>query len=255
MRYLLSIFILSIILGIQLPDKLKEIVQQTDNLEQPEYFSATMTLLYKDNNGKILEKRKLKYWRIWRSFNKESVLIKFISPEEVKNTSFLSITEDDKIRQLIFLPGLEKIRSIKQANLNSSFMNSDFNYSDLISWKLANNTNKLINESKNHYLIESIFKNIFINQRLVLKINKRSHFIEEVEFFEKDCQLPIRKMKNLQINEESGIYFSSFFTMTKYYDCSEKIRSSTEIIFNEWDIITEIDDSIFTESNMTKIEF
>jgi hypothetical protein len=87
MKYL-SISVLFAFLAFQSQDRLEEIISKTDLRPQPEYITAQITLLYKDNNGKILDKRTLKYWRSWQNVNSEVMLLKFTSPEEVKNTAF-----------------------------------------------------------------------------------------------------------------------------------------------------------------------
>jgi len=232
-------------------DKVEALVRKTDMENQPEYLSATMSLVYKDKNNKVLDVRKLKYWRSWKNFDSEALLMKFMSPENVKNTTFLSVTEEKKNRQMIYLPGLGRIRTIKKTSQTGSFMNSDFNYNDLRSWKLSKNENRLVGESDTHFFLETRFKNIFFNQRLVLKINKESYFIEEVKYFKKGGVFPYRKMIALKIRQEGGIYFSSHFKMITYKEGSQQRRSSTEIILEDWDVTTEIDNTVYTEDFMS----
>jgi len=88
-----------------------------------------------------------------------------------------------------------------------------------------------------------------------MKINKETYFIEEVLFFNKSCNLPVRKMISQKVKEEAGIYFSTHFKMIRYFDCSERVRSSSEIIFTDWNIKNQIDDTVFTDSYMVNMEF
>jgi len=174
MKHLSYNILLIAFLAFQSPDRVKEIIRNTDQRKQPTFLAAQMRLIYKDNTNRIVNERKLKYWRNWNHFNSEMVLLKFMEPEEVRNTAFLTITDEDKTRQIIFMPGLGRLRTLKQTQMNSSFMNSDFYYSDLKSWELAKNDNQLINETEDHYYVESVFKRIFYNQRLILKIDKKN---------------------------------------------------------------------------------
>lgn len=229
-------------------DKLENIIQNTDSRKQPEYLTATMTLLYKNGSGSLLDKRKLKYWRHWRGFDTESVKIRFLSPEEVKNTTFVSITAQNKNKQMIFLPALGKTHNINKMNQMSPFMNSDFFYADLRSWELAKNHNRLIHENEHHYFIESIFKKLFVNQRLILKVNKETYFISEVQYFKQACDLPSRKMIATQIKEESGILIAAHIKMINFKNCSSKVKSSSEIILDKWDTSTSINKEVFSET-------
>jgi len=254
MKYL-SISFLFTFLTLQSPVGVEEIISKTDLRPQPEYISAQMTLLYKDNNGKILDKRTLKYWRSWQSVNSEVVLLKFTSPEEVKNTAFFTITNEGETSQMMFLPGLNKLISMKKKKMRSPFMNSDFNISDLKSWELTKNKNTLLHSTKEHYFIESIYTGVFYNQKMILKIDKTSFFIDEVKFYDKDCEHPSRIMKILDKKYDSEICFLTHVEMNSFNDCSEIIASSSEIIFDNFDMSTEIDPKIFTEEYMTYKEF
>ena len=235
-------------------NKLEYIIQNVDGRKQPIYLTATMTLLYINGNGDLLDKRKLKYWRHWRGFNAESVMIRFINPEDVRNTTFLSITEQKKNKQLIFLPALGRTHHVKKVNQMSYFMNSDFFYSDLRTWELAKNHNRLIYENNDHYFIESVFKNLFVNQRLILKVSKETYFISEVEYFKQGCDLPSRKMIASQIKQESGILMATHIRMVSFKKCSRDIKSSSEIILEKWDTSTSIDKVVFSETFMQSID-
>ena len=254
MKYL-SISVLYAFLALQSQDRLEVIVSKTDLRPQPEYITAQITLLYKDNKGKILDKRTLKYWRSWQNVNSEVMLLKFTSPEEVKNTSFFTATDEGETSQMMFLPGLNKLISIKKKKMRSPFMNSDFDIGDLKSWELAKNKNNFLYSTNGYYFIESIYTSVFYNQKMILKIDKSSFFIDEINFYENDCEHPSRIMKILDKKNDSGISFLTHVEMKSYDHCSGKIKSSSEIIFENFDIKTEIDPKIFTEEYITNMEF
>ena len=52
-----------------------------------------------------------------------------------------------------------------------------------------------------------------------------------------------------------SIDFSTHFEMIRYFECSENVRSSSEIIFSDWDIKSKIDEAVFTDGYMTNLEF
>jgi hypothetical protein len=214
-----------------------------------------MILRYNNNLGELVDRRELHYWRTWQTFDSESVLLKFINPEEIRNTAFLSITVEDKIRQMIFLPGLAMTKRIKNTKMNSSFMNSDFFFSDLKSWELKKNDNRLIEETSTHFIVESKFHKKWINQRLIIKINKTNSFIDEIQYYTKGCEFPNRIMKILEKKQLKDLLIPIHIEMTSYLNCSQKIRSSSEIIFKDYDVNSQIDEAVFTEAYMTNMEF
>jgi hypothetical protein len=236
----------------QQPVNVEELIKKTDGRQQPMFFAAEMRLIYRANSGEVVNERTLKYWRNWNSLKSEMTLLKFMKPIEVRNTAFLTKTYNEKTEHIVYLPDLGRLRTLKQAQLNTSFMNSDFYYSDLKSWELALNDNQLLEESEDYYSVESNFKKAFYNQRLILKIDKKTFFIEEVQFFKKGCDLPIRIMKILDKRNVDGIVYPVHLRMTQYYACNNEIKSSSEIIFYNVDVKSKISESIYTKEFMIK---
>ena len=60
-----------------------------------------MRLIYNNQHGEKIKERTLKYWREWNGFDSESVLLKFKNPDEIKNTAFLSVTDENKIQTTV----------------------------------------------------------------------------------------------------------------------------------------------------------
>ncbi len=63
-------------------------------------------------------------------------LMFFLSPADVKNTAFLTYDYDDSSKdddQWLYLPELKKVKRIASSDKSSSFMGSDFTYSDMTS--------------------------------------------------------------------------------------------------------------------------
>ncbi len=100
--------------------------------------------------------------------------------------------------------------------------------------------------------LKNVFKTTFFNQRLVIRIEKGTYFIDEVSYFKNGCELPERVLKVLEKKEESGIYFPIHLEMIRYHKCKNDVRSSSEIIFEDWDVSSEIDSTIFSEEYMTR---
>ena len=179
----IGILIVLTLLVISDQDSHDQIISKVDNRLQPIFLSANVKLSYNNSIGEKIEERHLYYRRKWNNIESESVLIKFISPEEIKNSAFLAITENEKSRQSFFLPEIGITKEIKNSKLNSSFMNSDFHFGDLKSWKLSDNKNKLLNETEKYYIIESLFQKAWFKHRIVIRIDKRSFFIDQIKYF------------------------------------------------------------------------
>ena len=134
-------------------------------------------------------------------------------------------------------------------------MNSDFYFGDLKTWKLAENKNKLLGETEKAYIVESVFHKAWFNQRLKIKINKKTFLIEEVNYFTDGCELPVRTMKIIDKKELQGYTIPIHIEMTSFKNCSRKIISSSEIIYIDWNINAKINEMYFTQEYMTYPEF
>ena len=80
----------------------------------------------------------------------EKKLIFFLSPSDVKNTAFLTFDyKDDKKDddQWLYLPALHKTKRIPASDKDSSFMGSDFSYSDMTEPNLDDYNFKILKES------------------------------------------------------------------------------------------------------------
>ena len=232
----------------------KELIAKTDSRNQGKYLVTTSRLIYKDGKGKIEKERKLKTWRLWNNNNNEMLLIKFMEPNDIKNSAFLSVKKEGKSTQKLYLPSFQKVRLIAESSKNASFMGSDFNYSDLEPYDLAPNKNKLLNENGSFYEMEGILPEEELNRR-VYKINKTSYVIESTQFYKKDCKYPSKEMKTMKVLNEKGIYISTHVIMTTFKDCSVEIKSSSESIVDEYKFLSSMDEQLFSERTLSKEEF
>ena len=76
-------------------------------------------------------------------------LMFFLSPADVKNTGFLTYDYEDSSKdddQWLYLPELKKVKRIASSDKSSSFMGSDFTYSDMTSRNVEDYTYKIMKE-------------------------------------------------------------------------------------------------------------
>ena len=103
----------------------------------------------------LIDKNNHKRIRDMKTFSKnkgedELKVIFFLSPSDVKNTAFLTFDykDDDKDDdQWLYLPALNKTKRIPASDKDSSFMGSDFSYSDMTEPVLSDYKFKIIKES------------------------------------------------------------------------------------------------------------
>ena len=103
----------------------------------------------------LIDKNNHKRIRDMKTFSKdigedEKKLIFFLSPSDVKNTAFLTYdyANDEKDDdQWLYLPALNKTKRIPASDKDSSFMGSDFSYSDMTEPVLSDYTFKILKTS------------------------------------------------------------------------------------------------------------
>ena len=106
-----------------------------------------MILIDKNDNERV---------RDLKTFTKEKgddtlKLMFFLTPADVKNTSFLTYDYEDSSKdddQWLYLPELQKVKRIASSDKSSSFMGSDFTYSDMTSRNVEDYTYKIMKETK-----------------------------------------------------------------------------------------------------------
>ncbi len=117
-----------------------EIMEKVDRRYDGDDRESEMIMVLIDKNGKK-RKRKLKIFSRDNGEDTWSASF-FLSPQDVKNTGFLSYdydktTEDD---QWLYLPALHKVKRIASNDKSSSFMGSDFSYADMTDKEISDYT-------------------------------------------------------------------------------------------------------------------
>ncbi len=104
-----------------------------------------MILIDKNSNERVRDLKRF-------SKNKDEDTLKlmfFLSPADVKNTGFLTYDYEDSAKdddQWLYLPELRKVKRIASSDKSSSFMGSDFTYSDMTSRNVEDYTYKIMKE-------------------------------------------------------------------------------------------------------------
>ena len=125
----------------------QEIAQKVHDRDDGDNSTSKMKMTLIDKSGK-------KRVRDLKTFTKEKgedtlKLMFFLTPADVKNTAFLTYDYEDSNKdddQWLYLPELQKVKRIASSDKSSSFMGSDFTYSDMTSRNVEDYTYKVMKE-------------------------------------------------------------------------------------------------------------
>jgi len=167
-----------------------------------------MTLINKSGATRV---REIKQFTMDLGDLEKSIMF-FLSPADVKNTSFMNWTYDSNQGddQWIYLPALKKTKRISSDSKSDYFMGSDFTYDDLGDRKLEDDTHKLLREEtlngKECYVVESVsIDEDYMYSKTVVWINKSNFVGVKKEFYDEDEDL-LKILTIKEVEEISGIW-------------------------------------------------
>jgi len=167
--------------------------------------NLTMTLINSRGSKRIREIK-----QFTKDFGKvEKKIMFFLSPADVRNTSFASWSYDKEGKdddQWIYLPALKKVKRISSDSKSDYFMGSDFTYDDLGDRKPEEDEHKLLKTEKfkneDCYVVESKPKDKdYMYSRTVTWIIKDKWIGLKKEFYDEDGEL----LKILEIKKYEKI--------------------------------------------------
>lgn len=229
----------------------KQIVEKTYNRPtgDDQTSNLTMTLTNKSGSQRV---RKIKQFT--KDFGKvEKKIMFFLSPADVKNTSFMnwSYDSDKSDDQWIYLPALKKTKRISSDSKSDSFMGSDFTYDDLGDRKLDDDSHKLLREEKVNdkacYVVESVSKDEdYMYSKTVTWIRKDNFIGVKKEFYDEDEDL----FKILTIKKVEKI--SGFWIITHSEMKNVQKNHKTNMVLSNVQVNSGVSASKFTERIMMR---
>lgn len=228
-----------------------EIVYNSYNLPTGEDQTSNlkMSLINRDGDTRV---------RQIKQFNKEmgemeKSIMYFISPADVKNTSFMNWTYDSDKNddQWIYLPAIRKIKRISSDSKSDYFMGSDFTYDDLGDRKVEQDDHTILGEEtingNNYYIIQSIPKDDeYMYSRTVTWINKDNFVGLKKEFYDEDNEL----LKTLSVDKTETI--DGLIIITKSVMENVQKNHKTIMELSNIELNTGIPDSKFTDRMMMR---
>ncbi|MDG2473726.1 MAG: outer membrane lipoprotein-sorting protein [Paracoccaceae bacterium] len=167
-----------------------EIMQKVDDREtgETQISTATMTLIDKKDRKRV---RKLKLFS--KKFEDVDKSISFfISPTDVKDTSFLSYDWNDEQKEddsWLYLPAMQRVNRTAAGDKSNSWMGSDFTFSDVEGAEVNEYSYKILSESDpvdghDCWKIEAIPKS--------KEVIKKTGYLKTVNWIRKDAFLIVR---------------------------------------------------------------
>ena len=178
----------------------------------------------------------------------------FMSPADVKNTSFMNWSYDDENKsddQWIYLPALKKVKRISSDSKSDYFMGSDFTYDDLGDRHPSQDTHSILKEETidgvKCYVVESNPKDEeYMYSRTVTWVVKDKWIGIKKEFYDEDEDF----LKQLTLKEYKE--FGEVIIITNVTMKNEQKNHQTEMKLSDVKINTGIADRQFTERMMKR---
>lgn len=173
-------------------------------------------------------------------------LIKFYEPSNIKNTSLLSYSYQDKdSEQWFFFPALRSIKKLNVSDRNSSFMGSDFSNSDIAGRSLGDYNYCFVSENGDHFYINSFPKSRSDQySRLEIKVIKSIDVVAQIKFYNKS-----KKMVKTLLNEKIKKVNKSFIVVDSKM-LNHKTGGRTVIRTNSVDLDKSISSRFFGVKNL-----
>ena len=168
-----------------------------------------------DPNGQIRERRIQTLSQTKDGLT--SSLTIFLSPENVRNTRFLSLEkEDGKSEMWIYLPALKRSRRIGSSEEGGSFMGSDFSYADMASttYDEKQAAHQMLEEDATRYIIQSIPYEKETYGKTVTVVDKATFLPLRVQFYDRDGTTLLKTLVTDQTDVVDGKPIAKALTMT-----------------------------------------
>jgi len=198
---------------------------------------ATMVLTDKDGKEK---ERKLKIWTKHYAEKDDWSVLKFVSPADIRNLGFLSLSDD---QMYLYLPAFDRVRRIASHARKESFAGSDLSNDDLSTGKYtAHYTAEISSETDTQYVLELKRKpgSDRIYPRVMAWVNKEHFTSSKMELYDDRDKL-------WKVNEVTNEKIQNYWTprQISMKDVQKDHTTLMKITKIEYD--TDIDDKVFTK--------
>ncbi len=228
-----------------------QIIEKVYNRDAPldQQSLLKMSLINKQGKERI---RKIK--QISKNFkNVEKSIMFFVSPSDVKNTSFMnwSYTSAKSDDQWIYLPVTKKVKRISSDSKSDYFMGSDFTYDDLGDRHPSKDSHKILKEEQINgedcYVVESKSKDDeYIYSKTVTWVIKDKWIGLKRDFYDEDGEL----LKTLTVDKYETV--KKYIIITKSVMKNIQKNHRTEMLLSDIKVDKKIAARKFTERMMKR---
>ena len=225
-----------------------QIMDKMDKKTIPKDMTISIKMSLIDGKGRVRQ-RMVKSDRL----GDDKQIMWFLSPADVKGSSFLRLSYDDKDDDMwIYLPAFGKVRRIATSAKNGSFLGTDFTFEDLGDRKLKDYTYKTLKEEnigeRPCWVIESAPKSGAVTDysKIVSWIWKDDYLQLKEEFYNKKGILI--KVKTTDITQVSRYWVPAKIQMEDVKNSHKTVMEFTGITVD-----TGIKEDIFSTNYMTRI--
>lgn len=228
------------------------IIENVYNRAQPQDQQGvlTMSLINSRNEERVREIRQF----IKDDQTVEKKIMFFLSPADVRNTSFMnwSYSEDGREDdQWIYLPALKRTKRISSEGKSDYFMGSDFTYDDLGDRRPAEDVHKLVREESINgiacYVVESTPRDDeYMYSKTITWIDKEKWIGVKKEFYDEDGN----HLKTLTVTESKKIGNYWMITHSEMHNLQKSHR--TRMLLKDITVDQGISDSQFSERMMMR---
>ena len=184
----------------------------------------------------------------------EKKIMFFISPADVRNTSFMNWSYDEVGKdddQWIYLPALKKVKRISSDSKSDYFMGSDFTYDDLGDRHPSSDSHKLLREEtldgEDCYVVESIpEEDEYMYSKTITWIIKDKWIGKKKEFYDEDEDF----LKTLTVNETKVIKDYIVITLSEMHNVQKDHRTIMKL--DNVIIDSGVSENKFTERMMKR---
>jgi outer membrane lipoprotein-sorting protein len=249
---ILTLFVLPFSSFAQKPLSGLDIIQNVYNRPQGKDQEGTLTMTLINSRG---DQRVREIKQFIKDFGtEEKKIMFFISPADVRNTSFMNwsyAAEGHDDDQWIYLPALKKVKRISSDSKSDYFMGSDFTYDDLGDRHPSEDTHKLLREETFNgeacYVVESTPKEEdYMYSRTVTWINKDRWIGLKKEFYDDYDE----HLKTLTVEKYGKINDYWIITHSKMHNVQKE--HTTDMLLENLTIDAGMSEDKFTERLMKR---
>ncbi len=173
----------------------------------------------------------------------------FHLPADVNKMGFLvwkHVKSDDD--RWLYLPALDLVKRIAATEKRTSFVGSDFFYEDVSGRNLVEDTHKLIETTKDYFVVDNVPKDPKTVEFSHYKmwIHKESFITVKVEYYDKQNE-KYREYQALKVDRIQGYPTVTKAVMKDIKAGSETVLNYSKIVYN-----IELPDNIFSERYLRK---